>query len=210
MTGLVLVELKESISEERAIDEIMEAMEATPPGRYLCISYVLPTAWCHGQIWESVATRLILGSPTERSSGAEWQFAGNVFIRVCRKKSAGRDLEREMALVIFRRAGAPAYSRRSEIGPSDLRLATLPVLHPVFTRDVANNVWHIPSQGFKTRIRRRLQALYTWPDEATILIGSGEPRRLPWRSMNLDDDLVGVPSKKPYDWHGQGSLFPLA
>jgi hypothetical protein len=61
-------------------------------------------------------------------------------------------------------------------------------------------VWHIPVSGYRGRLRRRLGALTTWSDEHVVLVTQAGRRRLTPTPMDLDGDLVGVPTKQEYSW----------
>ena len=196
--GMTLVELDHDSGKNDVQDLVKRAMKVTPPGRQLCVIFPMPGDWQRSFPFEAIATSTVLGTPLSRTSEREWAFTGNISVRICSPSVRRRRVVREMGIVAFRRSGEKAYSRRTLINKRDLKTAVIPALHPVFTRDVANNVWHIPAKGYVGRIRNRLQSLFTWPDERTVLVGRKGNRFLPWDALNLDNDLVGVPQKHAY------------
>jgi hypothetical protein len=77
------------------------------------------------------------------------------------------------------------------------RSAEISVGHKAFTRDVANNTWHLTDDRCDDAIVERLSYLLTWPDEVTLSISDevvSHRRRVP----DLDLDLIPVPTKKAY------------
>jgi hypothetical protein len=91
---------------------------------------------------------------------------------------------------------------------ASLKRNSIPVADKVFTRDVANNVWHLINDNFKDRVAARFSALLTWQDE-DFLVHDGSRIRplLNRKTLTLKEDLVGVPNKVPYFWDNGEVLF---
>ena len=204
--GMTLVEVSQPMSKAVLACVVRDAKEATPNGRQLCVTFPLPDSWSESMPYEAIITNEILGRPSERREPHEWVFSGNLCVRRCRVKRGERDVVGEVGVLMFRRSGDMAYTKRSEVDESTIQKATLDSLHPVFTRDVANNVWHLPDTRYVTRLRNRLQALFTWPGESTLLFDVAGIKILRWKPLLLDADLVGVPTKREYDWVAQALL----
>jgi hypothetical protein len=198
--GMTLVEVESSALKQKVRRQVKQAMSLTPVGRQLCVTFPLPRKWIESFPYDAIVVSEVLGKPETRAEPNEWVFSVNISIRLCKAVADQRVVSGEIGVLIFRRSGEMAYTRRATMAQEKLDKAILPVLNPVFTRDVANNVWHLPSEGHVSRIRNRLQSLYTWPDERTLLVSSESQRSLAWKRLNLDDDLVGVPTKSSYRW----------
>jgi len=84
----------------------------------------------------------------------------------------------------------------------------VPVKDPVFTRDVANNVWHLSEENLIERLIARFSSLLTWQDEDFIVVSGTKISQVTDRKkLDLKSDLVGVPSKIPYIWNAGDKLF---
>lgn len=199
-TGLVLLELDSESSTRIIRFMVEEAVEMTPAGRYLCVTFPLPSSWTASTPFDAIVTTAVLGRPETRIDQADWEFAGNGCMRLCASGEHSRTVDSEIGLLLFRRSGAKPFARKAEVSKDLVDEAILPALHPVFTRDVANNVWHLPVEGYRDKIRNRLQTLFSWPDERMLIISRAGRRWLKWHPMDLDDDLVGVPEKQHYPW----------
>lgn len=196
--GMVFIDLLgvEAISK----DLLKVAMEKTPAGRNLVILYDLPSEWGETPTTESDLVREILGSPVERTNEFEWEFSGAVVVRFCNEKVDDRSLDSEAALAIFRRTGDKAYKRRKNADPKIIEKSTLESLHPVFTRDLANNVWHLKVDKKSNRVISRLSPLLAWSDENILVFAADEEQSLLKNNqLNLTDDLIGVAQKSSYD-----------
>ena len=184
------------------------AIRSTPAGRFLAVIVPLNLCWEESAPIESQVVARVLGVPSSRSDNSEWEFFGNLAIRACSLGGPWRSVLHESSVILLRRSGEKIYERRRTATLEIIDRATLPTLHPVFTRDVANNVWHLPVKGFNTNIRRRLGALLAWSDEAIVLITERSRRRLPVLPMDLTQDLIGIPRRRDYEWvTNQPSLF---
>mgnify|MGYP001603857958 CR=1 FL=1 len=186
---------------------IESAMDYVPSGRCLFILWEIKHQWEKSIPIESLAVNTILGSPTERTM-SNWAFYGNGTVRLY--ESAKLSPSSTWMWVGARRSGEKAYVRqRSEkIDKQVVKLSTIPVSHPVFTRDVANNLWHLPSKNGLSRIISRLQSLTMWADEVLIVCEGGVISRRKHKTLDCDDDLVPVAEKISYDVPGMTLALP--
>jgi hypothetical protein len=82
------------------------------------------------------------------------------------------------------------------------------VADKVFTRDVANNVWHLLADNFKERVITRFSTLLTWQDEEFFVVDQSKTTEVKDRkALILKEDLVGVPNKVAYFWDNGEVLF---
>jgi hypothetical protein len=108
----------------------------------------------------------------------------------------------------LRKSGDKPYKRRGEISIASTKKNTVPVKDPVFTRDVANNVWHLLENNVNQRIIERFSSLLTWQDEDFIFVNGEKITVIKNRNkLDLSVDLVGVPTKIPYEWNSGNKLF---
>lgn len=196
--GFVFVDLSgaDAISPEL----LSIAMEKTPAGRNLVVLYDLPSKWGESPTIEADLVREILKSPIERTNEFEWEFSGAVAIRFCIEEVDNRVVDSEAALAIFRRTGDKAYKRRKIVDPKTIEASKIETLHPVFTRDLANNVWHLKADDKSHRVLSRLGPLLAWSDEKVLVVsGLAGSTLLKNNRLNLSDDLIGVARKIPYE-----------
>ena len=143
----------------------------------------------------------MLGRPSERAKNS-WLFYGNGAVRLY-KPSDSVPSSTWMWLGC-RREGDKAYRRKQNevLSQETLDTSAIPVSHKVFTRDVANNLWHLSASDGLARIIRRIQALTTWSDEIALVCFDGRTER--WKHLPLDcnDDLVPVAEKIVYECEG--------
>ena len=166
----LLVEVDATDSAIRKRAELVKAW--TPEGRCCAIAYQLPQATDRlpAITWvEAVSVEVFLGPPSDRSEGDEWEFFGNIAVRLCRPRANRRLLMREAGVVIFRRKGEKAYKRRLSASKDLLESSKLEALQPAFTRDVANNVWHMRNGRGLNHVIDRLGSLLAWPDERILI-----------------------------------------
>jgi hypothetical protein len=198
--GLAIVEIPFGTSRKLIIDLAINGMAKVPPGRLLAVCYEMNPDFGRSEPVESIVINQVLGRAQERVGDSDWKFFGNLAIRVCSIRKNSRKVIREIGVILLCRDGDKAYVRRKSASKELLKNSTIPGIHPVFTRDVANNVWHIPARGYRGRIRNRLAALTVWADEAFLVIDPNGSRQYPVKQMNLDDDLIPVPTKQLYEW----------
>lgn len=207
--GMTLIEVNPNIPKDVLGRMIRKAMSATPEGRQLCVTFPLPDAWGKTAPYEAIITNAVLGRPSERTEPHEWVFSGNICVRRCKVIRGKRQVVGEVGVLMFRRSGDMAYKKRTQVDEVTIDSATLETLHPAFTRDVANNVWHLPVQCVG-KLRNRLQALFTWPGEVTLLLQPISDKKLSWQPLALDDALIGVPTKQDYPWATHAALHQWA
>jgi hypothetical protein len=153
---------------------------------------------------ESVTLRTLMGPPKNR--GNEWSFFGNGAIRSyspvrCKLTSTWQ-------WIILQKEGERTLEKRHRSNPSQLKKVSLPVSHPAFTRDVANNVWHLNEDTLVKTAIGRFRSLLTWPDESLLHFHNNQKKiDIPFSKLNLGDDLIGVAQKKEYLWNNQDTLF---
>lgn len=194
--------------DERSI--VRMARDSTPDGRYLAVLWPASDPGRRTAPTESMVIRTVMGQATARSEDRDsdpWLFASPLAIRHYRADSLS--LASTTSGMLFRRGGEPPYRRlRTEPEAAEM---SIPSRHPVFTRDVANNVWHMPASRRIDRVIARLASLVSWPDEGiAVVTHRGSSRRDSLRRFGLSLDIVGVAQKQPYYWNdrlaGPGQL----
>jgi hypothetical protein len=201
---LTFISTADSSSEAIAKVQITKAKELVTEGRYLIAVYEAPNDWESHLPIESLVIGETLGSIQSRST--DWEFFGNGVVRTYTSKTL--KFSKAYQWTIVRRVGDKPYARRPSLSAAVLKGNSIPVSDKVFTRDVANNVWHLLNDQFKERITTRFAALLTWQDEEFIVFEGGKSRSLTDRkALNLKGDLVGVPNKVPYFWDSGDVLF---
>lgn len=208
--GLVLMDLGRMKSPTAISKRVNVAKRLTPEGRILAVMFDLPTNFKPSRNIESLVTRSVLAPPLKRSDHEAWEFFGHLVIRVCEVHHSQHSIEKEMGVVLFRRQGPKAYLLRRGLNEREVAKAKIATLHPVFTRDVANNVWHLEKNSAKKDIINRLTSLLAWPGESFALVKSSSVEMRPIERMDLDSGLIGVPTKVNYGWAtGQDPLDPI-
>lgn len=196
--GLVLMNL--TSTDQVVVSQIHEAMQVTPQGRVLAIAFDLPHDWSSSYPWESEISKAVLGRPSQRTTDPEWQLLATVAVRCCSIRREHRSVKREIGVALFVKRGEKAYARRKSVSRSVLDSSRLNSLHSVFTRDVANNVWHLSSSNAFLELKRRLIGLHTWSDEVTLIFRKGRVTREAHSPLDLSRAAIGVPTKVPYKW----------
>jgi len=203
-TGAVFVVVgDEKATEVRSIVE--HAALDVPCGRILFVLWTQSDSWSTGIPVESTAVASVLGDPSRREDSA-WDFYGCGAARLYTKK--GKRPKSSVLWVGFRRKGEKAYLRNKSAALKKTTIAdsTIPVSDKVFTRDVANNVWHVNHRNGMDRVISRLQALTTWSDEIALVHKGRSRRRKKHVTLDLTDDLVPVANKVEYSIEN----FPFA
>lgn len=198
--GLVIVNIPELHSRRMLKQIAQRAIDRVPPGRTLAFVFRMSPSWKISSPVEGVLTDVVLGGAIHRSIESSWEFAGNLAVRVCKPAPLTRQVTHEIGVLFFRRIGDKPYIRRRSVTREVEQAATMASLHPVFTRDVANNIWHLKSGNSLTRVRQRLGALLAWPDESILVLTERTSRIYKNVPLNLDNDLIGVPTKTTYSW----------
>lgn len=195
--GLVVVRIPEGAERAWVESSVKTAAVTASPGRCIVGLWEVSHEWRPTVSVEAWITQAILGAPTERPErDDEFSFFGNLVVRCY-----GRDRlepERTIGLVIFRKRGEPAYRRAKENG-SLVKADRLDTGAFSFTRDVANNTWHIRDTHAGSEIIARLARLLCWSDERVIEIAQRVSDRSKVRDRE-SADLIGVAVKVPYRW----------
>ena len=185
-------------------DQINKAKELVSEGRYLIAVFEAPNDWeSHLPIEAYVIEQTLVGI---HNRSADWQFFGNGVIRTYTSKAFR--YSKAYQCTIFRRTGDKPYARRGSLTATTLKRNAIPVSDKVFTRDVANNVWHLLADNFKERVITRFSTLLTWQDEEFFVVEPTKTTEVKDRkALVLKEDLVGVPNKVPYFWDNGEVLF---
>jgi len=173
-------------------------------GRYLISVFDTPKNWESRVPIESLIVTGTLGNIEDRNS--DWEYFGNGVIRCYKGKTL--KLSKTLQWNIVKKIGDKPYKRRSEFSIVRTKQNTVPVKDPVFTRDVANNVWHLNEENLIDRLIARFSSLLTWQDEDFVVVSGTKISQVDDRKkLELKSDLVGVPSKVPYIWNSGDKLF---
>ena len=186
------------------IKQIDIASSSVTEGRYLISVFDAPTNWESRVPLEALIVSGTLGNIENRNS--DWEYFGNGAIRCYKGKSL--KLSKTLQWNIIKRIGDKPYKRRSEFSIVKTKQNTVPVKDPVFTRDVANNVWHLNEENLIDRLVARFSSLLTWHDEDFYVVSGNKKSQITDRKkLTLNEDLVGVPTKVPYFWDSGTVLF---
>lgn len=196
--GVVIIDIPFGELARDAGRRVAESLHHVPQGRCLVAVYETTRDWSATEPYESVICRSALGPPEERQQ-AEFEFFANGVSRSYRRNRDQLTLSGNLHWIVFRRLGDRAYRRRESLRPTELRRNELPVGHKVFTRDVANNVWHLNAQTARSTTMNRLCCLLAWRDERALIVKKSGKRSRAIIAMDLDSDLVGVAQRTPYD-----------
>jgi len=153
---------------------------------------------------ESIVLQELMQKPIVRDDS--WLFFGNGAIRGYTDLT--KKLTSTWSWTILQKMGEKPLAKRHTSTQKVLKHVSLPVKHPAFTRDVANNVWHLPDESLITQSLSRFQSLLTWPDEDFLVSKNGRRlEKMDWTPMDLSSDLVGVAKKNLYSWNNEDTLF---
>jgi len=185
-------------------DQVKTSSSLVTAGRYLISVFNAPSNWDSRIPIEALVVSGTLGNIENRNPN--WEYFGNGAIRCYKGKSL--KLSTTLQWSIIKKLGDKPYKRRAEFSVATIKQNTVPVKDPVFTRDVANNVWHLNEEDLTERLIARFSSLLTWNDEEFVVISDGEISKIDNRKkLSLKSDLVGVPSKVPYIWNSGDKLF---
>jgi hypothetical protein len=185
-------------------DQIDKSINYVTAGRYLIAVFDAPVDWNSRVPIESLLITKTLGNIENRNN--HWEFFGNGCIRCYGGKT--NKLKRTLQWIILKREGEKPYKRRGELSGAFIKKNIIPVGDPVFTRDVANNVWNLRVENLKERLVARFAALLSWQDEGFyVLEGSKITEIKNRKKLQLTEDLVGVPFKSPYIWNSGDTIF---
>lgn len=201
---LNLILNSEKLSKQEILKQITRSRDLVSKGRYLITVFDAPDDWTSRIPIEGLVVSSTLGPVESRST--DWEFYGNGAIRCYKSKSL--KLSKTLQWNIVRRSGEKPYARRGSLPAVKLKKNTIPVSDKAFTRDVANNVWHLKDEDLRERLIARFSSLLAWQDEDFILISGSRTKEIVDRSkLILSEDLVGVPTKVPYFWNSEDVLF---
>lgn len=198
LIGLVTVDLLAASSARKIEHLVACGMEAVPVGRCLVVIWTPRNSWGEQIPIDSIVTKSVLGVASSRPHG-EFEFFANGTTRMYSVQQTEYELAGCLHWLIFRRGGDRAYARRKNASKSLLERSNLPALHKAFTRDVANNVWHLPARSAKDLTLRRLEGLLAWSDESVVTVQQNKIARHRVREFNLKNSLIGVAMKQPYE-----------
>ena len=191
-------------SKDSILEQVDKSADLVTGGRYLISVFDAPSDWQSRIPLEGLIISRTLGHIEDRN--ADWEFFGNGTIRCYKGKS--NKLKRTLQWNILKKAGDKPYKRRGELSTSSIKKNTVPVSDPVFTRDVANNVWNLNIENLTERLIARFSALLTWQDEEFYLLEGNKLKEIKERKkLELTSDLVGVASKVPYIWNSGDTIF---
>ena len=186
------------------IDQVKVSSSHVTAGRYLISVYDAPSNWESRIPIEALVVSGTLGNIENRNPN--WEYFGNGAIRCYKGKSL--KLSRTLQWSIIKKLGDKPYKRRGEFSIAKTKQNIVPVKDPVFTRDVANNVWHLNEENLDERLIARFSSLLTWNDEDFVVISGAKISKIDGRKkLELKADLVGVPAKVPYIWNSGDKLF---
>jgi hypothetical protein len=192
------------LNSDLIINQVEVASSQVTAGRYLISVFDAPSNWESRIPIESMIVAGTLGNIENRNPN--WEYFGNGAIRCYKGKSL--KLSKTLQWSIIKKLGDKPYKRRSEFSILKTKQNTVPVKDPVFTRDVANNVWHLNEENLIDRLIARFSSLLTWQDEDFVVISGAKISKITDRKkLILKSDLVGVPSKIPYIWNSGDKLF---
>ena len=203
-TVLSLFKDSNSMDSDSIIQQVKFSSSHVTTGRYLISVFDTPTNWDSRVPLEALVVSGTLGNIEDRNS--DWEYFGNGAIRCYKGKSL--KLSKTLQWNIIKKIGDKPYKRRNEFSTAKTKQNTVPVKDPVFTRDVANNVWHLNEENLTERIIARFSSLLTWHDEDFVVVSGTKISKIDNRKkLVLKSDLVGVPSKVPYIWNSGDKLF---
>ena len=166
-------------------------------GRFAALMWGVSRQWHAQPPIEAWMGEGMLGDPTERGDDA---FGLHAHLAV---RAYGDDRIEPVAtyrVLLYRRRGPLPFARKHEVGDL-LDRDRLDTTRFAFTRDVANDVWHLPAEDAVTATVARLARLLIWSDERVVRITGGGDVVADLRSRaHGAGDLVGVPHKVPYEW----------
>jgi hypothetical protein len=197
--GVFLVVTTDDIAQ---IDvRVLSAMAEVPKGRCLFVFWEANDVWGASVPVESTVVQSVLGSPSERTA-SEWLFYGTGAVRTY--DSDSNEPKSTWMWVGCRREGEKAYRRKQTevLSRQIIEDSSIPVSHKVFTRDVANNLWHLQDRDCLRQMIRRFQSLTTWSDELALVYYNDRIEKWKHVHLNCDDDLVPVAEKVIYECDG--------
>jgi hypothetical protein len=191
-------------SEIELINSINELSQMVSSGGYVFVLTEFEKSFKPGLSIEAIVLRELMNSPDKRDDS--WLFFGNGAIRGYSEVS--KKLSSTWQWLILQKSGEKTLSRRKSSSSTLLKKVALPVSHFAFTRDVANNVWHLPEKTIVQNAINRFGALLTWPGDIMLHSQNGKsPNNVEVKRLDLSNDLIGVAQKKIYLWDNKDTLF---
>jgi len=193
-----------TLSEADLVATINKLSQRVSSGGYVFLMTEFGKSFKPGLSVEAIVLRELMNSPDKRDDS--WLFFGNGAIRGY--SEVNKKLSSTWQWLILQRSGEKTLSRRKTSSNKMLKDVTLPVSHFAFTRDVANNVWHLPEKTIVQNTINRFGALLTWPGDVMLHSQNGKsPLVFESKKMDLSNDLIGVAQKKIYLWENKDTLF---
>ena len=193
-----------TFSEEDLIATTNKLCQLVSSGGYVFVMTEFGKSFKPGLSIEAIVLRELMNSPDKRDDS--WLFFGNGAIRGY--SEVNKKLSSTWQWLILQRSGEKTLTRRKTASNKMLKDVTLPVSHFAFTRDVANNVWHLPEKTIVQNTINRFGALLTWPGDVMLHSQNGKsPLVFETKKMDLSSDLIGVAQKKIYLWENKDTLF---
>lgn len=193
-----------TFSEEDLIAKINKLCQLVSSGGYVFVMTEFGKSFKPGMSIEAIVLRELMNSPDKRDDS--WLFFGNGAIRGY--SEVNKKLSSTWQWLILQQSGEKTLTRRKTASNKMLKDVTLPVSHFAFTRDVANNVWHLPEKTIVQNAINRFGALLTWPGDVMLHSQNGKsPLVFEAKKMDLSNDLIGVAQKKIYLWENKDTLF---
>jgi hypothetical protein len=91
--GLVIVNIPEMHSKRMLKQMAQRAIDRVPPGRTLAFVFRMSPSWKVSSPVEGVLTDVVLGRAGHRPTKSDWEFAGNLAVRVCKPAPSTRQAE---------------------------------------------------------------------------------------------------------------------
>jgi len=193
-----------ALSEPVLRKKITEMSEMVSSGGYVFVLTEFEKTIKPGLSIESIVLRELMNTPKNRDDS--WLFFGNGAIRGY--SEVNKKLSSTWQWLILQKSGEKTLSRRKTASQKLLKEVTLPVSHFAFTRDVANNVWHLPDKSILQNTINRFGSLLSWPGDVMLHSHNGKlPKKVEIKKMDLANDLIGVAQKKIYLWENKDTLF---
>ena len=164
----------------------------------------IPKKWQPTICWEGIVNSKLRGLNYENNL---WDFYGSGAIRFYSEETKG--LVDTSAWLLYRKPGLKPFHRVKSEKKSFLKKAKLDTLHKVFTRDVANNVWHFWQESDEMKVFKRFIALLSWPDEKSLYVSESKNQEIDCSELDLDSEVIGVPTKVGYLWGDNLGLLGL-
>ena len=186
---------------------IKDAVPRVADGRLLVAIWDEAPGWQARFPTEALLTRAVMGPDATRPRDGWGLFGGGVARTYATGANPGRRPVRTVLWVAFQAPGERALRRRRTADHGIVEASTLPVADPAFTRDVANNIWHLRDDGWLARVLDRLAPLLMWSDERALVLGARGTAKSPYAPLDLVDAVIPVAKKERYAWRDEPTLF---